>query len=122
MSKARAVSFANDPAKCRNPEPIRGQTWRAFRRLDIRQRAAGAKVGARSEAKLEARHKRAVVGREKTKALAAERVKACQCYLSPHAVEQLAVIAGNAAVSPIIRVQAADALLRIGFGEPSTCA
>lgn len=93
----------------------------AFRRSSILQEATEEKALVRSEAKSEARHRRAIGRRENTKALAAERVKACQRNQSPHAVEQLAAIAGNAAMSPDVRVEAAVALLRIGFGQPSTC-
>ena len=85
----------------------------AFRRLTIRQGAAEEKARARSEAKSEARHERIVARRENTNELAVQRVKACQRYLSPHAVEQLAAIAKNNAHSADVRVKAAHAILRI---------
>ena len=122
MSNARVVPSTNDPAKGKPKRHGVELTRRealalAFRRSTIRERAAEAKAHAQSEAKSEARHKRALARRENTKGLAAERVKACQRYPSPHAVGQLAAIAGNAAVSPVVRIKAADSLLRIGFGS-----
>ena len=92
----------------------------AFRRWTIRQEAAEEKARARSESKSEARHRCAVARRENTKALAAERVQACQRHQSPHAIEQLAAIAQRDFLAPAIRIEAANALLQIGFGQPST--
>ena len=128
---ARAV--VDDMLKMPSPTPTKGRTKHggpaltkreglalAFRRWTIRQEAAEEKARARSEAKSEARHKCAVARRENTNGLAVQRVKACQRYLSPHAVEQLAAIAKNSALGPAVRTEAANELLRIGFGPPST--
>lgn len=114
----RSKSIVAKPTKAAKREALA----LAFRRWSIRHGVAEDKARAQSEARSEARHQRAVARRETTKALAAERVKACQRHLSPHAVGQLAAIAGKAAMSADIRVEAADALLRIGFGQPLTWA
>ena len=121
MSKMRSAMLAKGRTKHGGPALTkREELALAFRRLIIRQGAAEEKARARLEAKSEARYKRGVSRRENTKALAAERVKACQRHPSPHAIGQLAAIAGNAAMSPDVRVGAAAALLLIGFGLPSS--
>lgn len=117
MSKARVVFPANVLIKRRDSELTKRQALAlAFRRLTIRQQAAEEKERARSEAKSEARHLRTLARRERTNSLAADRVKACQRFLSLHAVEQLAAIAENPILAPALRVEAANEILRIGYG------
>ena len=84
-----------------------------FRRWTIRQRAKEAEAQAASEAKSEARHKRALIQREKTNKLALRRIEACQKHPSPHAIGQLAAIAQNPVLQGKPRVAAAVALLHM---------